>query len=88
MGGGSIIYNPRLHILHEDGLLTIKVTGYEDDETQWTGWKTVLPSEADYDFWHWVALVKQPPGVIAERDLSKWKAEYAASQDNLAEIAR
>ena len=84
MGGGSRIYNPKQHILHDDGLLTIKVTGYEDDETHWTGWMAVSPAEPDYDFWYWLALMK-PPGGIGERDLGKWKKEYAVSRRDVVE---
>ena len=88
LGSGSRIYNPRQHILHDNGLLTIKVTGYEEDNTHWTGWRTVSPSEPDYNFWRWMALVAQPAGVVGEHNLSKWKADYAASQDALVEVAR
>lgn len=85
MGGGSRIFNLKRHILHNDGLLTIKATGYEDDETHWTGWMVVSPSDTDYDFWYWMAHVQCVPELILvqEHELSKWKAVYKA-QTNLS----
>lgn len=87
MGDGSRTYNPRQHILHDDGLLTIKVTGYYLDETHWTGWRTLSQSESDYDFWYWMAFVAQPQGVVGEQDLDKWKTEYSAGKQELAQVA-
>lgn len=84
MGGGIRTYNPRQYTLHSDGLLTIKVTGYEEDETHWTGWQTLSPAEPDYEFWYWMASVVRPEGVVIEDDLGKWKAEFAASCSDLA----
>jgi len=74
------------YTLHEDGLLTIKTTGYEDDKTHWTGWMTLLPSDADYDFWYWMARVKQPLEIIPEWNLTSWKTEYANSKKEMAGI--
>ena len=62
MGGGDRFFNPKYHTIHGDGLLTIKATGYEDDSTHWTGFLTVSPSEPDYDFWYWMACIKQVVG--------------------------
>ena len=81
MGGGSRVFNVKQHILHEDGLLTVKATGYEDDETHWTGWMTVTPSDTDYDFWFWMARVQRVPELVQERELSKWKAIYKTQTD-------
>ncbi len=83
MGGGDHYFNPRQHIPHEDGLLTIKASGWEDGETHWTGHMIVSPSEPDYDFWYWVACIKQVPKLVQERELDRWKGEYASSQEVL-----
>jgi len=76
MGGGSRIFNVKQHIFHEDGLLTIKVSAWEDGETHWTGFLTVAPSEPDYDFWYWMTQVGQVTELVQESELSKWKAIY------------
>jgi len=81
MGGGYRIFNLKRHILHNDGLLTIKATGYEDDETHWTGWMVVSPSDSEYDFWYWMARVKMPQELVQERELSKWKAIHKTQTD-------
>ena len=86
MGGGSRMYNLRRHTLHENGLLTIKASGYDGNE-HWTGWLTIAPEEADYKFWHWLVCVKQVPGIATENELDAWKREYAVSQTELAEVA-
>lgn len=88
MGGGVRIFNAKQHILHDDGLLTIKATGYEDDETHWTGWMTLAPSEPDYDFWYWMACIRQELKLVQERELDRWRDEYAASRNDLAEVVR
>ncbi len=80
MGGGNRYFNLKRHTMHDDGWLTIKASGYEDCR-HWTGSLAVAPTEADYDFWYWLARVKQAPGIIAERDLAWWKSEYAASRE-------
>ena len=81
MGGGDRYFNPKYHVLHEDGLLTIKASGYEDDSEHWTGHMTLSPSEADYRFWYWMACIRQVPELVRERDLAVWKEEYARSQN-------
>ena len=81
MGGGSRIYNVKQHILHEDGLLTIKATGYEGDGTHWTGWMTLEPSNPDYGFWYWMACVQRVSELVQERELSQWKASYRMQTD-------
>lgn len=86
MGGGNPLFNPKQHVLHDDGLLTIKASGYEDDSEHWTGWITLSPSEPDYNFWYWMACIKQVPGLVQECELDKWKDEYAASRKALAEV--
>lgn len=87
LGGGSRMFNPRRHTLHDDGLLTIKACGYEEDSEHWTGWLTAAPTEADYDFWYWLACIKQVPGIIHENELVAWKSEYISSQKELVETA-
>ena len=57
--GGGRYYSPKYSVLHENGLLTIKTSGWEDGATHWTGFFTVSPSEPDYQFWYWMALVKR-----------------------------
>lgn len=84
MGGGSRIFNPKQNILHEDGLLTIKVTGYEDDETHWTGWMTLSPSDFDYQFWYWMAFTRQVSELIQERQVDEWKQKYLAAQSAMS----
>lgn len=86
MGGGTRIFNVKQHILHEDGLLTIKTTGYEDDETHWTGWMTLAPSDPEYGFWFWMTHVKQPLEIIPDWSLTSWKNEYANSKKEMAGI--
>lgn len=86
MGGGDRFFIPSQHILHDDGLLTIKASGWEGMETHWTGHMTLSPSEPDYDFWYWMACIKQVPELVQERELDRWKSEYAASQKALAEV--
>ena len=87
MGGGDRYFNPKHHILQEDGLLTIKASGWEDGITHWTGHMTLSPTEPDYDFWYWMACIKQVPELVRERELDRWKGEYAASRRDLAEAA-
>jgi len=84
MGGGDRFFNPKHHVLHDDGLLTIKTSGYENDSEHWTGFMTLAPSEPDYDFWYWMACIKQVPELVQEHELDRWKSEYAASQGALA----
>ena len=79
MGAGSRYFNPQRHVLHVDGLLTIKTSGWEDGETHWTGFMTLKPSEPEYEFWYWMACIKQVPGLVEESDIATWKSEYAAS---------
>ncbi len=86
IGGGDRFFNSKQHILHDDGLLTIKASGWEDGETHWTGFMTVSPSEPDYDFWYWMACIKQVPELVQERELDKWKGEYAASRKGMAGV--
>lgn len=86
MGGGDRFFNPKQHILHDDGLLTIKASGWEAGETHWTGFMTLSPAEPDYEFWYWMACIKQAPELVQEFELDKWKAEYAASRKDLAEV--
>lgn len=80
MGGGDRYFNLKHHVLHDDGLLTIKASGYEDDSEHWTGHLTLSPSEADYHFWYWMACIRQVVELVRERDLAAWKEEYARSQ--------
>jgi len=47
---------------------------------------TLLPSDADYDFWYWMARVKQPLEIIPEWNLTSWKTEYANSKKEMAGI--
>ena len=86
MGDGDRYFNPKYHVLHEDGLLTIKASGYEDDSEHWTGHMTLSPSEADYRFWYWMACIRQVPELVWERDLAAWKEEYARSQSTSKEV--
>ncbi len=88
LGGGSRYFSPKYNVLHEDGLLTIKASGWENGETHWTGFLSVAPSEPDYDFWYWLARVRQASELVEESDLAKWKAEYATSQSRVVEVAR
>lgn len=83
LGDGDRMFNLKRHALDQDGLLTIKASGY-DDETHWTGWLAIAPAEPDYDFWYWMACVRQPPKLVQERDLKRWKHEYTASREELA----
>lgn len=87
MGGGSRYFNPTNHILHEDGLLTIKASGWENGEEHWTGFLTLSPSEHDYDFWYWMTRIKQVSELVEEHELNKWKDEYNASRRVLTEAA-
>ncbi len=86
MGGGNRYFNPRHHILHDDGLLTIKTSGWKDGETHWTGHMTVSPSESDYDFWYWMVCIKQVSELVSERVLDEWRNEYTASQRDLMQV--
>jgi len=86
MGGGDCFFNSKYHILHDDGLLTIKASGWEDGETHWTGFMTLSPSEPNYDFWYWMACIRQVPELVQERELDKWKEEYTASRKDLAGV--
>lgn len=81
LGGGSRYFRPTQYTLQEDGALTIKASGYEDDATQWTGWVTLSPSDTDYDFWFWMARIQRVPELVQERELSKWKAIYKTQTD-------
>ncbi len=87
LGGGHRVFNLKRHILHNDGLLTIKATGYEDDQTHWIGWMAVSPSDPEYGFWYWMARVQHVPELVLvqERELSNWKAIYKA-QANLSRL--
>lgn len=82
MGGGSRSFNPKYHSLHDDGSLTIKASGWEEDSEHWTGFITLLPGESDYDFWHWVVFTRQVTELISENQLDSWRQEYRASQSS------
>lgn len=79
MGGGSRCFSPRQNILHEDGTLTIKASGWEDGETHWTGWMSLVPTDLDYDFWYWMAFTRQVSELVQESQIEDWKQEYRAA---------
>ena len=84
--GGDRYYSPKHSVLHEDDLLTIKASGWENGEAHWTSFLSVAPSEPDYDFWYWLVRIRQASELVEERNLAKWKAEYAASQSRGVEV--
>jgi len=84
LGGGDRFFNLKQHVLQKDGLLTIKASGWIDGTSHWSGHVSFSPTESDYDFWYWMACVRQPPEIVSERDLESWKREYAASRKELA----
>jgi hypothetical protein len=81
LGDGDRYYSPKYSVLYEDELLTIKATGYKDDETHRTRWMVVSPSDSEYDFWYWMACIEMPQELVQERELSKWKALYKTQTD-------
>ena len=87
LGGGERCYWPRYHTLGEDGTLTLKVTGYEEDTSHWTGWITLTRSKPDYDFWHWMACTRRVSTMIPEYELNKWKKLYSANRNALSTSA-
>ena len=81
LGGGDRFFNPKQHILHDDGLLTIKASGWVEGTSHWSGHVSFSPTDPEYNLWYWIACVKKVPGIIPERELDRWRSEYAASRE-------
>ena len=67
-------YWPHWTKTNADRSLTIKTTGYDQDQTHWIDCITVAPTEADYEFWLW--LSKNRRDLLTGPDVALLKLDF------------
>ncbi len=69
-------YWPRHIQLRDNGTLTVKMTGYDEETTHWIDYLTVGRTDADYSFWLWLrqsAIIRE---VLEEQEVSALRNEF------------
>ncbi len=67
-------YWPHWTTLNADRSLTIKTTGYDQDQTHWIDYVTLSPADADYEFWLWLA--ENRTDLLTGSDLELLRQEF------------
>ena len=67
-------YWPHWAKLNADRSLTIKVTGYDRDQTHWIDYVTVARTDAEYEFWLW--LSEEREDLLTSHDVELLKRDF------------
>lgn len=76
----SIFYWREWRNILDDGTIVMKVRGYDQFGTQWTGWANIAPDDPDFGLWTWIlAREERFSTIISGERLEAIREEYQQS---------